>query len=397
MVRAFVPGTFDGARILEAAYQADNSAQLSGLLLGVKDVICVDQYATRCGSDLPYQLFSQKQASSVTRLLGAGAIMAGKTVTAEFAISDPGPTCNPRNLSFTPGGSSSGSAAAVAAGFCDIALGTQTSGSVIRPAGYCGVIGFKPSFGRVALDGVVPYSKSMDHIGLFAKDMHTLALTVPCLIPDWKRSACVAIDTLAVGLPIGSYLNLAKVQIIRHFSNNLQFLRLNGCRLKPVELCKDIEIHNTSHDLIANAELYQVHKQWLKNYWHLYKPLSREMLKIGRSVSPEKLSLKLEEAKATQIQIRQLMDDKSIDLWLAPVAPDLAPEGLASTGDYRMNTFWSYTGLPVITLPTGTDSRNLPYSVQIIGKFGQDESLFEASKQINKLIGASRILNSWNL
>ena len=115
------------------------------MLLGIKDIINVDGYATHCGSNLPGKLFLKKQASCVTRLLDAGAIVAGKTVTSEFAISDPGPTRNPRNLSHSPGGSSSGSAAAVAAGFCDIALGTQTSGSVIRPAGYCGVIGFKPS------------------------------------------------------------------------------------------------------------------------------------------------------------------------------------------------------------------------------------------------------------
>ena len=185
LVQAFVPDTFNSLRILNDYENSNSKSELFGLLLGIKDIINVDQYATHCGSNLPSKLFLKKQASCVTRLLDAGAIVAGKTVTSEFAISEPGLTRNPRNLSHSPGGSSSGSAAAVAAGFCDIALGTQTSGSVIRPAGYCGVIGFKPSFGRVALDGVLPYSKSMDHIGLFSKDISTLALTLPILICEF--------------------------------------------------------------------------------------------------------------------------------------------------------------------------------------------------------------------
>jgi len=145
-VKAFVDETFDSDRVLDAIVQSDERLPLKGLLLGVKDIINVDQFPTRCGSVLPARLFNGPQASCATRLFKAGAVMVGKTVTAEFAVSDPGPTRNPRNLNHTPGGSSSGSAAAVAAGFCDIALGTQTSGSVIRPAGYCGTFGYKPSF-----------------------------------------------------------------------------------------------------------------------------------------------------------------------------------------------------------------------------------------------------------
>ena len=186
-VRAFVDGTFDKTNVLDTIKNQNKNLPLSGVLLGVKDIINVDKFPTRCGSELPSSLFDGPQASCVTRLLKAGAVMVGKTVTAEFAASDPGPTRNPRNLSYSPGGSSSGSAAAVAAGFCDIALGTQTSGSVIRPAGYCGTFGYKPSFGRIASDGVLPFSKSMDHIGLLAKDMPTMAATLPILVDDWKN------------------------------------------------------------------------------------------------------------------------------------------------------------------------------------------------------------------
>ena len=158
-VKSFVKGTFDDNRILEDWKKNQSKTiinfPLKDLLFGVKDIINVDGYPTRCGSLLPSELFNGSQASCVSTLLNAGAIFAGKTVTAEFAVSDPGETRNPRNLFHTPGGSSSGSGASVAAGFCDIAIGTQTSGSVIRPAGYCGMVGYKPSFGRISRDGVL--------------------------------------------------------------------------------------------------------------------------------------------------------------------------------------------------------------------------------------------------
>ena len=396
LVQAFVPGTFNSSSILKDYENSNSKSELFGLLLGIKDIINVDRYATHCGSNLPGKLFLKKQASCVTRLLDAGAIVAGKTVTSEFAISDPGPTRNPRNLSHSPGGSSSGSAAAVAAGFCDIALGTQTSGSVIRPAGYCGVIGFKPSFGRVALDGVLPYSKSMDHIGLFAKDISTLALTLPILICDWKNIKTDSNKKLVVGLPVGSYLDLAKPHVRAQLDESLKTLMDSGIDLKPLVLCENIHFHNKNHDLIANAELYKFHKHWSEKYWDLYKPASRKMLTFGKSISEQQLSRGLMQAQIMQKKIQQLMTDNLIDVWIAPVAPDLAPRGLSSTGDYSMNAFWSYAGLPCLSLPTGVNNLNLPYSVQIIGKHGHDEQVVKAAIYINSLIGITGITCDWD-
>lgn len=396
VVQAFVGETFDGARVLDAPARPNQDLALSGLLLGVKDIINVDQFPTRCGSELPAHLFEGPQASCVTRLLGAGAIMAGKTVTAEFAVSDSGPTRNPRNLGHTPGGSSSGSAAAVAAGFCDIALGTQTSGSVIRPAGYCGTFGYKPSFGRVALDGVLPYSKSMDHIGLFAKDMQTLAASLPVLVTDWQNTNDGARNKPVIGVPMGSYLDLAKPHIRAQFEASARKLEGAGCELKLITLCEDISIDNDNHDLIANAELYKVHKGWFDDYRDIYKPKSRAMLEFGQNVSEKTLSDSLKQARRVQLRMQQLMAEHALDAWIAPVAPDLAPEGLATTGDFRMNAIWSYTGLPVITFPTGTDDRNLPYSVQIIGRFGQDEALLNISRSIHQLIGVGELPLAWS-
>ena len=191
----------------------------------MKDIINVEGYPTRCGSLLPHELFKGSQASCVSKLLDAGAIFAGKTVTAEFAVSDPGETRNPRNLSHTPGGSSSGSAASVAAGFCDIAIGTQTSGSVIRPAGYCGVIGYKPSFGRISRDGVLLFSNSMDHIGICAKDLNLLEKILPLIVNDWRFQKPKKNRNISIGVPVGSYINLSKALVLQQFLNTVQLLK----------------------------------------------------------------------------------------------------------------------------------------------------------------------------
>lgn len=396
-VQAFVDGTFDSDRVLDANTRSDQRLTLNGLLLGVKDIINVDQFSTRCGSVLPTHLFDGPQASCVTRLLEAGAVMAGKTVTAEFAVSDPGPTRNPRNLKHTPGGSSSGSAAAVAAGFCDIALGTQTSGSVIRPAGYCGTFGYKPSFGRVALDGVLPYSKSMDHIGLFAKDMPTMTATLPILVTDWQKPEDSLANKPVIGVPMGSYIDIAMPHVKAQFEMIIGAIKNMGAIVKPIILCDDIASHNDTHDLIANAELYQIHKSWVKDYWEIYKPMSRAALEFGRNVSNKTLTESLDKARKMQSWMQQLMVEHAIDAWIAPVAPDLAPKGIGSTGDFRMNAIWSSAGLPIITFPTGTDNRNLPYSVQIVGHFGQDESLLNISRYLHQVIGVGKLPLAWSV
>ena len=157
------------AAALEAAWPDPASRPpLYGALLGVKDIFAADGFDTRAGSRLPPESFAMPQGPVVSALRAAGAIVLGKTVTTEFAYFAPGPTANPWDLSRTPGGSSSGSAAAVAAGFCSIAVGTQTIGSISRPAAYCGVTGWKPSYDRTSRDGVVPFSPSLDHVGLLA-------------------------------------------------------------------------------------------------------------------------------------------------------------------------------------------------------------------------------------
>lgn len=168
-VHAFLPEPDRWSRV-DVALAAAPAGLLHGVLVGVKDVIRVDGLDTRAGSALPAEAMSGAQATIVDRVRAAGGVVAGKTVTAEFALADPGPTRNPAHLDHTPGGSSSGSAAAVAAGMVPLALGTQTVGSVIRPAAFCGVVGFRPTWGVVPLDGVITNARSLDTVGFFTAD-----------------------------------------------------------------------------------------------------------------------------------------------------------------------------------------------------------------------------------
>ena len=399
-VKSFVADTFDEKRMLEdytkIQSKPNNKLPLKNLLVGVKDIINVDGYPTRCGSLLPHELFKGSQASCVSKLLDAGAIFAGKTVTAEFAVSDPGETRNPRNLSHTPGGSSSGSGASVAAGVCDIAMGTQTSGSVIRPAGYCGVIGYKPSFGRISRDGVLLFSNSMDHIGICAKDLNLLEKILPLIVNGWRFQKPKINRNISIGVPVGSYINLSKALVLQQFLNTVQLLK-EKFHVSKLELVKDIEGYNRKIDEITFAELYKVHAVWYHRYKELYGPIVRKTIEAGKNINPNDLTLLIKKSKKDRQFLQMLMIEKGIDIWVAPVAPDVAPFGIDSTGDFRMNSIWSYTGLPVITIPTGVNEKNLPYSIQIVGRFGEDEKLLQISQVIEKSLKVPPLLNSWEL
>ncbi|MFE3768396.1 amidase family protein [Streptomyces sp. NPDC059122] len=195
-IQAFVPEPGRRERLSAAARELAAAGPpgpagrpaLYGIPVGIKDIVHVDGLPTRAGSALPPEELAGAQAAVVDRLSAAGALIAGKTVTAEFAVTAPGPTRNPHNPAHSPGGSSSGSAAAVAAGMIPLAIGTQTVGSMIRPAAYCGVVGFKPTYGRIPLDGVIPNASSFDTLGCYATELAGIALAAPVLCDGWRTA-----------------------------------------------------------------------------------------------------------------------------------------------------------------------------------------------------------------
>jgi Asp-tRNA(Asn)/Glu-tRNA(Gln) amidotransferase A subunit family amidase len=388
-VQAFVDDTLDCARIRDhfRRLQENHSPPypaLFGVLVGVKDIIQVDGFLTRCGSAFPVEMLTSAEAPLITSLKQAGAIIAGKTHTTEFAISDPGPTCNPLNPAHTPGGSSSGSAAAVAADFCDLAIGTQTAGSVIRPAAYCGVIGYKPSFGRISTEGVFSYSPTLDHVGLYARHIDDIDRAMAVIDADWKPGPTIDAREIRAAIPAGPYLEITSLSARQHFDAVIQKFRDANFSVEPRQVLGNIDQYNTAIDQLGAAEVYRIHEPWFDQFRDRYRPLSLKELETGKAISDDKLLDLQRAARQAQLKMQQTMHDLAVDVWLAPAAPDVAPEGLAATGDHRMNSIWSYTGLPVVTIPTGRNHQNLAYGLQIVGRYGHDESLLQIAKQLQQ-------------
>jgi len=354
---------------------------LFGIPIGVKDIFHVDGFETKAGSGLPSEILQGKEAEVVSNLKKAGALIMGKTVTTEFAYFHPGATCNPHNFSHTPGGSSSGSAAAVAAGFCPLALGTQTIGSISRPAAFCGIVGFKPSFSRISTDGVIPFSRSSDHIGFFTQDMEGSSIIASILCDNWVDDQIDTQRKPVLGIPVGKYLDQASSEILSAFFETVEKLKQKGLIIKSIPAFDNINKINNQHKLMNAAEFAEVHKNWFKEYKNNYHQVSIDLIETGKSIFPETL----ENAKKGRIQLReeleQLQKENGIDLWISPSTSTTPPLGLDSTGDPAMNLPWTYAGVPTISLPFGL-SGELPYGIQFAGNYYKDESLFQLMKRI---------------
>ncbi len=359
---------------------------LYGILLGVKDTFRVDGFPTRAGSQLPAELFVGPEATNVTMLRSAGVLILGKTVTTEFAYFEPGPTRNPHNLNHTPGGSSSGSVAGVAAGFFPLAVGTQVIGSTIRPAAYCGIVGFKPTYGRIPTDGLIKCADSVEHIGYFTQDVASSAFVAPLLCKDW-RSDHIPSKTLPIlGVPEGPYLAQATPEALTAFEKQLKLLEKNGYMIRRAPAFEDIEGVNRRHTRMVFTEMAQLHTSWFAQYESLYRPRTAAALREGQTVGAEELA----QARAGRAELRADLEARmaqaNIELWVCPSTTEPAPEGLDSTGSPIMNLPWTYTGSPAITLPAGTAANGLPLGLQCVGAAMADEALLAWAAPIADLL-----------
>jgi Asp-tRNA(Asn)/Glu-tRNA(Gln) amidotransferase A subunit family amidase len=306
----------------------------------------------------------------------------GKTVTTEFAYFTPGPTRNPHNPAHTPGGSSSGSAATVAAGMCSLALGTQTIGSVIRPAAFCGAVGFKPTYDRIPRDGVIPLSPSLDHVGFFTPHVETAKRVASVLIEDWGLETTGRRPTL--GIPEGPYLACASDYALACFNAICQSLTDAGYELCRVRVMDDFEEIRNRHDAILSFEAAQVHKEWFAKHENLYSSKFFDLIKRGQQITNYQLHLKGRDT--FRDQITQTMDENQIDLWICPPTIGPAPKGLDSTGDPVMCLPWTQIGFPAINIPTTKTEEGLPMGLQLVGKWGADESLLAWAEEIEKVV-----------
>lgn len=422
---------------------------LYGVPVGVKDIFCVDGFETRCGSELPPELFEGPEGACVARLRAAGALILGKTVTTEFAYFEPGPTANPHNLGHTPGGSSSGSAAAVAAGLCPLAIGSQTVGSVIRPAAFCGVVGFKPTFGRIPIEGVLPFSPSVDHVGVFAQSAAGAALAASVLCDGWAPVEDV--DRPVLGVPDGTYLSLASDEALRLFEAQLGALKRAGYTVRSVPALEDVAALDDRHQRLIASEMAVTHAAWFAEYEMLYRPRTAGLIRRGLRNLKENLEFYLElplsvadphfDAAAGEIRaiwtafetiaqfpedqalrheiavmidsardllfslsgprpvrsmlrlrtdLEALMAEHAIDVWVCPAATSPAPEGLHSTGDPAMNLPWTHAGMPALTLPAGRSANGLPVGLQCVARAGHDERLLAWGVRLEGTLASPR-------
>jgi Asp-tRNA(Asn)/Glu-tRNA(Gln) amidotransferase A subunit family amidase len=393
-IQAFLPEANRRARLRREAEvlmqqypDPENRSALYGVLMGVKDMFRVDGFETRAGSELPAALFDGPEAACVRALRKAGALVLGKTVSTEFAYFEPGPTRNPHNLDHTPGGSSSGSAAAVAAGLCPLTIGTQTIASVIRPAAFCGVIGFKPSYGRIDPSGVIFIAPSLDHVGLFTQDVEGMILAASVLCEDWQPSVTTRPPVL--GIPTGPYLAQASPEALQAFDSQAAKLESAGYTLRRIPMFDDIAEITQQHRALMAGEMAETHRNWFAQYESLYRPHTRELIQRGQGVTTEQLSA----SRDAQIRLRRALESRmraeGIDLWISPAAKGTAPPGIQSTGDPVMSFPWTFAGLPTLTVPAGYSEAGLPFGLQCVAGAMQDEQLLAWAGQIARVVGST--------
>lgn len=374
-IKAFVREPDRRGRLAAEAAAAPAGA-LSGMMVGVKDIVRIDGMETRAGSAVPPEALAGPQAPLVDRLRAAGALVAGKTVTAEFAVTAPGPTRNPHNTAHTPGGSSSGSAAAVAAGMVPLAVGTQTVGSVVRPAAYCGVVGFKPTFGRVPVDGVIANAPSFDTVGVLAVDVATAARGASVLCDDWREPPAAGEGRPVLGVPVGPYLDRAGAEARDAFAAQVKRLEAAGWTVREVPVMAgpgEFDAVVRQLYVMNRYEAARTHADWFPRYGHLYREQTVAAIREGHAVGRDDYERAAGERRVFRERLLAAMGE--VDVWLAPSATGPAPFGLGSTGDSVMCLPWSNAGFPAVSLPAGFAANGLPFGLQAVGRPGEDEEL----------------------
>lgn len=349
---------------------------LHGVAVGVKDIIDTADMPTENGTVLHAGRRPQRDATVVTRLREAGAVIFGKTVTTELATYAPGKSRNPHNPEHTPGGSSSGSAAAVAAGMVPAAIGTQTNGSVIRPAAFCGVVGYKPGFGQIPREGVLRQSPALDQLGVFARSVEDAALLAAVLCggetgEHLLSAAAGAVQPRLAWMRTAAWLK-AEADTRTAFEGLAR--RFNLAELEmPGSVAPAWDWQRT----LMEAEIAENYAgEWARGRAQLSASLQAQ-IERGLATAPEAVAA----ARAHIDEVNTAFDPlfERCDAIVTPAVPGTAPAGLASTGDPAFCTLWTFAGLPAITLPLLRGANGLPLGVQLVARHGNDAALIRAA------------------
>ncbi len=377
-------------------YDGKTTGPLNGVPIGIKDIIDTSDYPTEYGSPIYADRTPMEDATAVAKLRAAGAVILGKTVTTEFAVYAPGKTTNPHDATRTPGGSSSGSAAAVASMMVPLALGTQTNGSTIRPASFCGVVGYKPSFGTISRSGMLRQSPPLDQPGVFARSLDDAALmaevmmgfdaadtytrpqATPRLLQSARQEPPMPPKLAFMQTPAWDQ---AEEGTKAAFNELTEFLE---DRVDTVELA---EVYNEIFDWQQTIMEADLAKNFARDYVRAADQFSSqltEMIERGRKVSAVDYNIGLER----MVEFERGLDDalNKYDAILTPATPGEAPVGLESTGSPAFCTLWTFTGLPAVTLPLMNGEAGMPLGVQLIGKKGGDAQLLRTAQWLTQQV-----------
>ncbi|HSH42080.1 MAG TPA: amidase, partial [Arenicellales bacterium] len=388
---------------LEQARHADREMKagreagpLHGIPVGVKDIFDTSDMPTQYGTVLHEGRVTKEDAAAVARLRAAGAVILGKTVTTEMAVFSPGATRNPHDTGRTPGGSSSGSAAAVADAMVPLAIGTQTNGSIIRPASFCGVVGYKPSHGLISRHRVLPQSRLLDHVGVFSRSVADAALLTGQLIghdendPDTRPRARYRLLEAARQAPqAGPRLGFVKTPVwdegeadAQAAINDLVGSLGEGIEPHPLPAVFDNAVE--WHRLVFEADLARSYRREYEQGRDKLSTVLREMIERGQRVAAVDYRAAREGRETLRAELDQVFE--RFDALLTPAVKGQAPQGLDSTGSPVFCTLWTLCGAPAISLPLMHGKDGMPIGVQLVGRPGEDERLMTTAAWLMEIV-----------
>jgi Asp-tRNA(Asn)/Glu-tRNA(Gln) amidotransferase A subunit family amidase len=364
---------------------------LHGIPVGIKDIIDVFDWPTAAGSKLWANAIARRDAPVVARLRQAGAIILGKTVTTQYASFDPSPTRNPWNLERTPGGSSSGSAAAVACGMCVAALASQTGGSITRPASYCGVASCKPTYDLVSTKGVVPLAHSMDHIGAIAGSVHGLAAVLQTIAEPLAKDLVDRLEKRPgpprLGRLRGMFEQMAEPEMTALMNRVSREFESNGATVTDIALPPGFADVVACHRTVMAVEAAAFHGARLRRHPEDYSPCIRGLLEEGLACSATEYARCRDHQRELRDEMELPFSDLHVLLMPATIGP--APAA-ATTGDPAFNSPWSYTGQPTVSLPAGRSSDGMPLAIQLAANPNFESLLFAVAAWCERVLAWER-------
>jgi Asp-tRNA(Asn)/Glu-tRNA(Gln) amidotransferase A subunit family amidase len=362
-----------------APQRPTGDGKLAEIPFGVKDIIETKGLATEYGSPIYKGRIGTADAAFVRDLRARGGVLLGKTHTTAFAYRTPAPTRNPRDTSHTPGGSSSGSAAAVAAGMVPLALGTQTGGSVLRPASFCGVTGFKPTFGLLPMEGVFPFAKSLDTLGLFTNSAADMIAAWDAIGQPTGRA-----EEFPVGVP--DPLPPADPAMTVALQQAVSRLRAGGVAIRPIAIADMLDGLVESSRTVMFYEGARFHAQRFKEYGDRLADMAN-LVREGSQIPEARYQDAIAFIGTCRTRMAELY--KATPVVLVPAAVGPAPFGLSSTGDSRMNAPWTAIGTPAISIPMPVGAA-LPLGLQLTADRGQDARLLRTAVRVERLLASPR-------